>query len=126
VLLNTVPKEVRAAVRPALDEAGDWMREKMADAAPPLSDRHPGVHVADIAYSVKITNEQASVAVGPNKNAYWAAFVEFGHRIIKRRKTGREVVANVPPRPFIRNTFDQYAEGWLEVFVEKLRAKLGL
>jgi HK97 gp10 family phage protein len=110
-LLNKAPKAVRKATRSVMRDAGKWMAAQIAAAAPHRS----GFLASHIVSKIKISTKQdeATVAVGPSKDAFYAQFEEFGS------------VHNKPPNPFIRRTFEKYSQAWLEFVVVKVRAVLG-
>lgn len=134
-LLSEAPKKVRAAVRPALRECGEWMKDLIAQAAP-MNDEawahERGFLRANIISRVTISakNDEATVSVGPNQNAFYGAFVELGHRMVRggysrqtlfgSRGPGREV-GMVAPHPFMRTTFEANEQAWLDMLTEKLR-----
>jgi HK97 gp10 family phage protein len=140
VLLNETPKKVRAAVRPALRECGEWMKDLISEAAP-MNDEEwaheRGFLRANIISRVTISakNDEATVSVGPNQNAFYGAFVELGHRLVRggysrttlfgSRGPGREI-GIVPPHPFVRTTFEMHEQAWLDMLTEKLRENVGL
>lgn len=140
MLLNMTPKKVRAAVRPALRECGEWMKALISAAAPVNDEefgRPAGYLKANIISTTTISakNDEGTVSVGPNQNAFYGAFVELGHRIVAggySRKTlfgargpGREV-GLAAPHPFMRSTFEGNEQAWLDMLVGKLRDNLGL
>jgi HK97 gp10 family phage protein len=111
-LLNQAPKDVRKAVRNVLKDAGAWMAAQMAAVAP----RRTGFLAMHIVSKVSISSkkDQATVSVGPSSDAWYSQFEEFGS------------VHNRPPQPFIRRTFEQSAEAWLDKVVSGLKSALGL
>jgi HK97 gp10 family phage protein len=110
-LLVKAPGDVRKAVRPVLKEAGVWMAAQIAAVAP----RRSGFLATHIVSKVGISarNDEATVSVGPSRDAWYAQFEEFGS------------VHNRPPQPFIRRTFETYSEAWLDLVITKLKAALG-
>lgn len=111
-LLELEPKKARSAMREAMDFAGDFMRVSMALLAPSASGFLARHIVSKITLSGK--NDEATLSVGPSKEAYYGQFDEFGS------------IHNKPPQPFIRPAFEQNKDKWLDVFATKLRDALGL
>jgi HK97 gp10 family phage protein len=111
-LLTMATKDARKATRTVLKEAGAWMAAQIAAVAP----RRSGFLATNIVSKVSISakQDQATVSVGPSRDAYYAQFDEFGS------------VHNTPPQPFIRRTFEQSGEAWLNRVVSGLKSALGL
>jgi len=110
-LLEETPKQVRSQIRGALKYCGQWMAEKIAALAPVRT----GFTARHIIYKIRMNSkkDEALLAVGPTRDAWYSTFSEFGS------------VHNKPPHPFIRPAFDMNADSWLELLTAKLKEALG-
>jgi len=111
-LLDSLPKQARSAMRLSLKDAGEFMRDAIAAKAP----RKTGFLAEHILVKARtsVRDDEGDASVGPSRDAYYAQFVEFGS------------IHNQPAHPFIRPAFEENKEGWLDVFADKLRERLGL
>jgi len=65
---------------------------------------------------------QQQVVIGPNaKTAHVAAFVELGHALVKKTKSGPEVIGDVGPHPFLRPAYEASIEGVFETVRDSMR-----
>ena len=111
-LLNKTVREARSAMRAALRDAGNVMRNAIAQRAPIRTGFLAKNIVTKIQLSVK--EDEGKVSVGPSRQAFYAGFIEFGTKKLQ------------PPRPFITTAFTENKEEMAEAFTRRLRQELGL
>jgi len=111
-LLNKTVREARAAMRAALKDAGNVMRNAIAQRAPIRTGFLAKNIVTKIQLSVK--EDEGKVSVGPAREAFYAGFIEFGTKTLQ------------PPRPFMTVAFNENKEAMTDAFNRRLRQELGL
>lgn len=116
-LLKGLPKQVNHRI----------MGAAHADAAKPLIDAAKSIvakrekitatgrlenSIGTVKLSKRKTNEIGMVHVGPVRKkgryfGYHGHLVEFGHRLVSSKRTGKKVLGIVKPYPFMRPAFNQ-------------------
>ncbi len=72
------------------------------------------------------SRESVSVAVGPNKEAFYGKFIELGHALVRgSKKAEKKVLGHVPARPFLRPAIDENEANVKRVVAEELKKALG-
>jgi HK97 gp10 family phage protein len=112
-MLEQTPKKARSAMREALEFAGEFMRVSIALAVKSSRSGYLARHIVK-KITLSTRNDAGTVSIGPSRDAYYAAFVEFGS------------IHNRPPEPFMRPAFESNKERMLDAFARKLKEALGL
>jgi len=68
----------------------------------------------------------ATIAVGPDKEGYYAPWVEFGHALVRGKRKEKKVVGRVPPHPFLRPALDENRKQAREAVANEIKRRLGL
>lgn len=104
--LNALGDRVKKQhLQAALEEAAEPMRQRMEDLAtrghvPPHIEEHMTISTASKVEGVRLHEDEAAVAIGPQKDFFYGWFLEFG-------------TVKMPPQPFMRPAFDAEHPGAL-------------
>lgn len=133
-LLRSLPKQITHRV----------MGSAHLDAAKPLIDSAKGIvisrektkntgrleeSIGGIKISQRKSNEIGMVQVGPRRKkgtyrGYHGHLVEYGHRLVSSKKSGKRQIGFVRPYPFMRPAFDKTKDQVSRNIVESVQKKL--
>jgi HK97 gp10 family phage protein len=109
------PKLAKKALVASLKAGGEVLREALEENAPvgPPTDPHSGqlAESMEMVVSLVILDNEGMISVGPDKDAFWGRFSEFG-------------TVNEPARPWMRPAFDQAKYEALDKFTAEMAAHI--
>lgn len=143
--LNRLPPQVRRQhLLEAVKPGAEIIRQAIEEKAPrgegdkEYKGRKIG-HLADsIVVEGRVVDDDAVIySIGPDKDHYYARWVEFGHALIKvtnriKNAKGRTVkretrkIGEVPPHPFMRPGYDSSKDDAERAVARELKRRLGL
>ena len=131
----TDPETIQGITRESLRTGGLVLQERMRAASPirvdsPTSEStslEPGALREGIDLYINKVDDKGTVSavVAPNKYVrHVARWVEKGHNIVKRSAKGKAIYGRVPPRPFLRRTWESAQPELKETVRQDLRARV--
>jgi len=102
------------AASDVLEQAAQAGAEPVRESAERLAPELTGKLSESIVQVIlELSDSEVEIAVGPDKEAFWGLYQEFG-------------TPHHPAQPFLRPAFDENQERILEAIADELRKELGL